>query len=209
MPASRCSTVGWSCRSVSTVFPSACSSRVMRHPEARRVVVDVGPVIHHQPLDGNDLEVVEAIREHGAVSGDHVEARSTSRAHVHLADGAGEPIGTEPLAEGIRIGPRGEHRVACGVENSNEDDLTIERPRRRIGDGRGTAHGFSDVGGDAVRSDVRRRCASRRSRRCSHAARVCSAHAAISTSGSGRSRHGRRCPSRPRLIRPACSRTFR
>ena len=106
-----------------------------RHPEACRVIVDVGPVIQHQPLDRNDFEVVEAIRVHGAVSGNHVEARSTSRAHVHLADRAGEPIGTEPLAEGIGIGPRGEHRVARGVENSNEDDLTIERPRRRIGDG--------------------------------------------------------------------------
>ena len=180
-----------------------------RHSEACRVIVGVGPVIQHQPLDWNDFEVVEAIREHGAVSGGHVEARSTSRAHVHLSDSAAEPIGTKPLAEGIRIGPRGEHRFACGVKNSNEDDLTIESPRRRIGDGRGTAHGFSNVGGDAVRSDVRRRCASSRSRRCSHAARVCSAHAAISTRGSGRSRHGRRCPSRPRLIRPARSRTFR
>ena len=111
-----------------------------RHSEAGRVIVGVGPVIQHQPLDWNDFEVVEAIREHGAVSGSHVEARSTSRAHVHLSDSAGEPIGTKPLAEGIRIGPRGEHRFACGVKNSNEDDLTIESPRRRIGDGRGTAH---------------------------------------------------------------------
>ncbi len=99
--------------------------------------------------------------------------------------------------------------LACGVKNADQDDLTINSPRRRIGDDRVTAPGFSDVGVDAVWSDVRRRCASSRSRRCSHAARVCSAHVAISTSGSGRSRHGRRCPSRLRVIRPACSRTFR
>jgi hypothetical protein len=110
------------------------------HSEACRVIVDVGAVIQHQPLAWIDFEVVEAIRVHGAVSGNHVEARSTSRAHVHLSDSAGEPIGTKPLAEGIRIGPRGEHRFACGVKNSNKDDLTIESPRRRIGDGRGTAH---------------------------------------------------------------------
>jgi hypothetical protein len=125
------------------------------HSEACRVIVDIGPVIQHQPLDWNDFEVIEAIRVHGAVCGRNVEARSTSWAHVHLSDGAGEPIGTKPLAEGIRIGPREEHRVACGVENSNEDDLTIESPRRRIGDDRGSAHGCSNVGGDAVRSDVR------------------------------------------------------
>ena len=51
-----------------------------RHSEACRVIVGVGAVIQHQPLDWNDFEVIEAIREHGAVAGNHVEARSTSRA---------------------------------------------------------------------------------------------------------------------------------
>src|ERR1700681_673446 len=125
--------------------------------------------MQHPPLDSNEFEVVKAIREHGAVSGSYVEARSTSRAHVHLSDSAGEPIGTKPLAEGSRVGPGGEHRFACGVKDSNEDDLTIASPGRRIGDGRGTAHGFSNVSGDAVRSDVRRRCASSRARRWPHA----------------------------------------
>ena len=38
-----------------------------RHSKACRVIVGVEPVIQHQPLGGNDFEVVEAIREHGAV----------------------------------------------------------------------------------------------------------------------------------------------
>jgi hypothetical protein len=128
-----------------------------RHSKARWVIVDIGAMVQDQPFAGNDLEVVEAAVEQGAVPGDHVEARPAAGAHVHLPDGAGEPVGAEPLAEGIGIGPRREHRVAGSVENSNEDDLTVESPRRRVGDGRGAAHGFSNVGGGAVRSDVRRR----------------------------------------------------
>src|SRR5215211_5271976 len=91
-----------------------------RHSKACWVIVGVGAVIQDKPFAGNELEVVEAIREHGAVSGGHVEARSAARAHFHLSDCAGEAIGAEPLAEGICVGPRSEHRFACGVENSNE-----------------------------------------------------------------------------------------
>jgi len=36
-----------------------------RHSEACRVIVGVGAVIQDQPFAWNDLEVVEAIREHG------------------------------------------------------------------------------------------------------------------------------------------------
>ena len=106
-----------------------------RHSEACWVIIDVGAVIQYQSLAWNDLEIVEAIGEHGAVAGGDVEARSAARAHVHLSDCAGEALGAKPLAEGICIGPRGEHRFACSVKNSNEHDLTIQSPRRRVGDG--------------------------------------------------------------------------
>jgi hypothetical protein len=72
------------------------------------------------------MVVVVVVGQTGCpVCGNHVEARSTSGAYVHLSESADEPTGAEPLAEGIRIGPRSEHRFACGVKNSNEDERRV------------------------------------------------------------------------------------
>lgn len=76
------------------------------------VVVDVGPVVHDESLPRDDLEVVEAVREHSAITRDHVEASTTAWTDIHLSNGACEAVGAEPLAESARLGPRSEPRLA-------------------------------------------------------------------------------------------------
>src|SRR5581483_3681842 len=70
------------------------------------VVVDIGAVVHDESLTRDDLEVVEAVREHRAIPGDHVEASTTAWTDIHLSNGACEAVGAEPFAEGARLGPR-------------------------------------------------------------------------------------------------------
>ena len=122
-PASRCSFVGWSCRIVTTVFLSLCSSNVIVTRKRCSSSSLSEPWSKTSRSGGFDLQEHDPVVPDLAVGRDHVEAPAPADAHVALVRRRRVALRAEPLREVLRVRPRREDELARRIEDARQHDL--------------------------------------------------------------------------------------
>src|SRR5580704_10397287 len=155
-----------------------------------------------------DLLEYKAAPHRASTGKAHAIHEFASGAKIELRDLDRTSPGPPPVLEVLGTGKGMPHLFEGGVEGAGQGKLPADG---------GASGGFNhfwgsliDVSGFCVaRALISFRYASRRSKLSSQKRRYSSTHPATSRSGPASSRQGRHCASRPRLISPARSSTFR
>jgi len=96
--------------------------------EAVRIIFDILAVLNFDQVGCVDPQVIHAIREPGAVWGNHIEAPYTACANIGLVRLDTEALWPEPFHNLCWIGPCLEGGFAVRINDTSDDNFPFQRP---------------------------------------------------------------------------------